>query len=124
MGRYNSRLSSATVISLGRASDRLGDPFDGEDLDDVPDLDVVEAIEGDAALGARLHFTDVILEPAERGQLAVPDDGIVAQEPGLRVAAAGDAAVGNDAAGNRARLGRLENLADLRLASRPRNSGG
>ena len=62
-----------------------------EHLDDVADLDVVVPLEADAALEPGLHLGHVVLEPAERSDLAFVDDDVVAQQPGLRIAGAGDA---------------------------------
>ena len=43
-------------------------------FDNVADLDVVEVFEADAALVALEDFADVVLEAAERGNLAVVHD--------------------------------------------------
>src|SRR5262245_30925936 len=53
---------------------RGGDPFLDEDLDEVPDLDVVEALEADAALETGFHLAHVVLEAAQRSDLAFVDD--------------------------------------------------
>ena len=57
------------------------DLLDDEDLDDVPRLDVVEALEADAALEPGLHLRHVVLEAAERGDLALEDDNVIPEEP-------------------------------------------
>src|SRR5262249_16327091 len=80
------------------------DPLVLEHLDHVADLDVVEFFEADAALEARLHLADVVLEAAERSDLAFVDDDVVAHEARLRVAGARDAALGDHAARDRAEL--------------------
>ena len=51
-----------------------------------------------------LTSLDVVLEAAQRADLALVDDDVVAEQPGLGVAGAGDAAFGHHAAGNRAEL--------------------
>ena len=70
-------------------------------LDHVADLEVLEVVEADAALVARLHLARVVLEAAQAGDLARVDDDVVAHQAGRRVA--GDLAVGDEAAGDRCR---------------------
>src|SRR6266852_7546991 len=103
----NSKLRASAILCGNR------DPFHGEDLDDVADLEVVELLEADAALEARLHLADVVLEAAERSYLAFVDDDVVAEETRLRVAGTRDAPFGHHAAGNRAELRHLERLAHV-----------
>ena len=100
-------LPSSFVLSYTGAATLLDD----ERFDDVADLDVVEPLEADAAFEARLHLGHVVLEAAQRADLAFVDDDVVAEQPRLRVAGAGDAAVGDHAAGNRAELRHLEGVA-------------
>src|ERR1051325_8550678 len=83
----------------------------GEHFDHIARLDVVEAFETDAALEAGLHFADVILEAAQRGDLALEHDDVVAQQTRRRFARARDAPFGHHAAGNRADLRHAEYLA-------------
>src|SRR3954465_7294673 len=52
----------AWAIASRTLGDRRGDALHGEDLDDVADLQVVVALEADAALEARLDLGDVVLE--------------------------------------------------------------
>ena len=66
------------------------DALDGEDFDDVADLDVVVVLEPDAALEASLHLAHVVLEAAERAQAAFVDEDVIPQEPGLCLARALD----------------------------------
>ena len=94
----------------------LGNAFHLEHFDHVADLDVVEALQPETALEARLDLRDVVLEPLERGELAFPHDHAVAEQAGLGVALAGDGALGDHAAGNRADLRHLEGIAHLRHA--------
>src|SRR5512140_2977116 len=89
------------------------DALHGEDLDMVADLDVVEPFEADTALETGLHLAHIVLEPAERPDLALVHDDVVADQARLRVAAARDPAVGHHAAGNRAELRDLERVAHL-----------
>src|SRR5690242_2951508 len=56
-----------TIICLGEGG---GDLFDLVGLDHVPDLHVVEVLDADAALVALLHLAHVVLEAAQRAQLA------------------------------------------------------
>ena len=49
-------------------------------LDDVARLDVLEPLEADAAVEAAAHLGDVVLEAAQRGDLAFVDDAVVAQQ--------------------------------------------
>ena len=60
------------------------------------------------------HLADVVLEPAQRRDGALPDDRALAEEADL--GAAGDDAVEHVAAGDRARRGDPEDLADLGVA--------
>src|SRR5690606_30744945 len=59
--------------SLEPLSQLLLDLFDLERLEDVLLLDVVEALEADAALEALGDLLDVVLEALERVDLALPD---------------------------------------------------
>src|SRR5439155_27262909 len=92
---------------------RDGHPFHREHLDDVADLDVVELLEADPALESGLHLAHVVLEAAQRPDLAFVDDDVIAQEARLRVARARDAAFADDGARDRAELRDLEGLAHL-----------
>src|SRR5688500_8934487 len=81
----------------------------------VADLDVVVALQLDAALEARLHFLDVVLHALERVDHEVlGDDLAVADQADL--AAPLDVAVGHHATGDVAQLGHLEDGADLGVA--------
>ena len=60
-----------------------------------------------------LTSRDVVLEAAQRADLALVDDDVVAQQARLRVAGARDAAFVHHAAGDRAELRHLEDLAHL-----------
>src|SRR6185436_7194473 len=87
-------LGRCGVAALGidaRVSNRRRHPLDDEGLDDVADLDVVELLEADAALEARLDLGHVVLEAAERADLPLVDDLAVAQQARLRVARPDDA---------------------------------
>src|SRR6185503_13385819 len=94
-------------------SSRRQHSLHAEDLDHVADLQVVVLLEADAALEAALHLADVVLEAAQRSDLAGEDDDVVAQQARLRLAGAGDAALGHHAAGNRPELRYLEDVADM-----------
>src|SRR5580692_11180887 len=98
---------------MGTRSQLLLHFLDLEALDDVLLLEIVEALEADAALHALLDLFDVVLEALERRQLAVPDDRAVANETDLGRAL--DVALGDVRAGDRDALD-LEDLADLGLA--------
>src|SRR5215475_4920304 len=104
--------NSAISSSLCRNPDALH----YEDFDHVADLDVVEPFEADAALESRLDLARIVLEPAERSDLAFVDDDVVTQQPRLRLARAGDAAFRHHTAGDGAVLRNLEGLAYLRRA--------
>src|SRR5512141_1075866 len=82
-----------------------------EELEDVALLHVGEAVQHDAALLALVDLGDVVLEAAQRADLAGPDDGAVADQ--AHAGAAGDLAVGDLAAGDRSDSGGLERLLDL-----------
>src|SRR3954449_5851832 len=108
-------MSSTKGVTPSRlALERLLDLTGLEELQDVALLDVGVALEHDAALLALVDLGDVVLEAAQRADPAGPDDGAVADQARLR--AAGDLAVGDDAAGDRPDAGGLEGLLDLGLA--------
>src|SRR5690349_1687243 len=85
-----------------------------EGLDEVAGLEVLEVGEADTALEALADLAGIFLEPAQRGDRALPDDDAVAQEAHLR--ATGDDPRAHVAAGDRADPGHPEDLADLGLA--------
>src|SRR3954469_12521015 len=68
----------------------------------------------DAALEARQHLADVVVEAPQRTDLAVVDHGTVADQADL--GAARDLAVGDHAAGDHAHARSAEDLADLDVA--------
>src|SRR3954471_4684850 len=105
--------SPISRLSPAGLGDRRGDALHGEHLDDVADLQIVVALEADAALEARLDLGHVVLEAAQRAQLALVDHHVVAQQARLRLARALDDAVGDHAAGDGAELRRLEDLPHL-----------
>src|SRR5688572_8656185 len=82
-----------------------------EALDLVARLDVVVGLDADTALGALADFVDVLLEATQRFQLALEDDGVVAQHAD-RLGAL-DHAFDHHAAGDRTELGAAEHVADL-----------
>src|SRR5690349_3497473 len=55
------------------------------DLEHVAFLEVVEALEQDAALEALLDLAHVVLEPAELRDARLVDDSAVAKDPDARV---------------------------------------
>src|SRR3954468_14379977 len=86
-----------------------------ERLDDIADLDVVVAVDGQTTLEALADLGRVVLEPLQRRQLGVVDDHrTVPDQPDLRVAA--EQAAGHPATGDVAHLRGAEDLPDLRLA--------
>ena len=86
----------------------------GEALDDIAFLDVVKALQANAALKVRAHLASVVLIALEGIDLGFRDHDVIAQEPGGRVAL--DLALGDIAARNRAHAGNLEGLPHLRAA--------
>src|SRR5882672_9100702 len=91
-------------------------PLHREHLDGIAHLDVVVALEADAALEARLHLAHVVLEAAQRTDLPFVYHDVVTKQPRGRLAGARDAPLGDHAAGNRSDLRHLEHFADLRRA--------
>src|SRR5688500_10705696 len=85
--------SSAPLRSNGHALHR-------KHLDDVADLEVVVVGEADAAFEAGLDLADVVLEAAQRPDLPLVHDDVVAEQACVRVAGPCDAAVGHHAAGD------------------------
>src|SRR5947207_10924869 len=110
------RLAAAYTPKLSRRPDGSGLRKLPEvvRLDDVALLEVLEVGQADAALVARLHLADVVLEALERSDGAVPDHDPVAQEADLR--AARDRAVADVAAGNLADPRHREDLPHLGFA--------
>src|SRR5687768_5844364 len=110
----NSTDSSATTKSrIANHKSRMDwrrDPLHREDLDHVAYLDVVEPLEADAAFEPGLHLADIILEPAQRGDLPLEHHHVVAEQSRLCFARARDAPVGDHAAGDGAHLRHLEDL--------------
>src|SRR5581483_7256452 len=85
--------------------------LDFESLDDVADLDVLELLDGDAALEALPDLGNVIFEVAQRGNFALVDHAVVAQQTHAR--GPGNDSVDDHAAGDRPGLRHLERLADF-----------
>ena len=85
-------------------------------FDDVAFLEVLEAVEEDAAFLEVLDLGHFVLEVAEAGDAAVPDDVAVALDAHLGVLDADDA-VEQLAAGDLALLADFEDLADLGVAA-------
>src|ERR1044072_3989775 len=112
-GIRRSNRSTATTTAL----DAAGDLFDLVGLDDVAVLEVLIVLQADAALVAVANLADVVLEPAERRDLAVVDDDAVAHETRPRVAS--DRARPDVAPRDDAELRHPEGLPDLRLAEDP-----
>src|SRR5918996_6270191 len=83
-------------------------------FEDVAFLDVVEALEQDAALEALLHLADVVLEALEACDRRLVDDRALADDADLRVPA--DDAVRDVAAGDHAQARGAEERAHLGLA--------
>src|SRR3954452_25155211 len=87
-----------------------------EDLQHVALLDVLVALERDAALVALRHLARVLLEAPQRADPAGPDHGAVAHEPDGRVAA--HDAARHITAGDRADARGAEGLAHFGGADR------
>src|SRR5690606_36783322 len=91
------------------------DLFDGEALDVVAFLDVLEALELHAALLARRHLVDLVLEAFERVEHAqLQNHHVVADDADARALA--DHAFGDAAARDPADLGDVEGLQNLGVA--------
>src|SRR6185503_10914431 len=86
------------------------------DLQHVAFLEVVEALEQDAALEALLDLADVVLEALQLRDPGLVDHGAVADD--ADVGAAANLAVRDVRAGNRAEPRDAEELPDLDLADR------
>src|SRR5215471_15009927 len=99
----------------GLGAENGRDLLDLERLDDVSDLDVLVLLEPDAALEALLDLRHVVLEAAERSDLAFVDHAVVPQQADL--GAPGDRALGDVAAGHDAELRHLERVAHLGAAA-------
>src|SRR5215831_18064353 len=81
-GGWASRHTAVPLRGAGRPlGERAGDALDLERLDHVADLDVVHAVERDAALEAALDLLHVVLEAAQRPDPPTPDRHTVTQQP-------------------------------------------
>src|SRR5690606_9070883 len=85
-----------------------------EALDHVARLDIVVLLHADAALGTTAHFVNVVLEAAQRFQLALEDHDAVAQDADRLVPL--DHALDHHAARDSTELGAAEDIADLGVA--------
>src|SRR3954453_14780558 len=95
---------------------RLLDLAGLEELEDVAHLDVLVALEHDAALEALVDLLHVVLEAAKRSHPARPHDRAVADQADL--GDAGHLAIRDQAAGDRPDARGPEELLDLRLTDR------
>src|ERR1044071_9702892 len=86
-------------------------------LDLVADFHVVEVFQTDAALETFAHFGNVILEPAQRSDVAFPAHHAIANDSRSRVAA--DGTVDHHAARNGSGPRHAENFAHRGLAENP-----
>src|ERR1019366_1006636 len=109
-GTWNVRRRTPTNTS---SSQLLLDLLDLVALDDILLLELVVALETDAALEALDHLARVVLEALEAGNLPVPNHGAVAHEASLRAA---HALPRRDVATGDGRALHLEDDADLGLA--------
>src|SRR5437762_709442 len=76
------------IVSTRRRSERPLHLFEVEALDDVAGLDVLESLEGHAALLAGLDLVDLVLEALERLQHAeLEDHHVLADDPHPRALA-------------------------------------
>src|SRR6185436_8280831 len=91
-----------------RVLERRRHRLDLERLDDVAYPDVAVALDRQAALVTLRDLGRVILEPPQRADLAGVDDHRITHQAQLRLA--GDLAFGDEAAGDRPRLGDVEHL--------------
>src|SRR2546428_7470366 len=89
------------------------DPLHHEHFDEIADLEVVEPLEADAALESGLDLANIVLEAAQRPDLAFVDDDVVAKQPRVRIARASDAPLADHAAGDGAVLRNFERIAHL-----------
>src|SRR5712691_357103 len=87
-----SKRATATIICQraaawpphSRSRQRRLEFLDLERLDDVADLDVLEALDADAAFEALPHFGHVVLEVSQRADLAFVDHAVVPQQANVR----------------------------------------
>ena len=76
------------ILSAGKGRlERAGHFRHFEDFKLVAHLDVVIALKRQTAFLTGLHFADIVLEVLQAGELARPDDHVVAQETHVRIAA-------------------------------------
>src|SRR6185295_6976725 len=115
------RVSEAPPGRQGGSEGRR-DLFAAVGLDHVARLEVLEALEADAAIEAGADLRDVVLEAPERRDLPLEDNAIVAQQADQGVA--WDDPFDDVAAGDRADLRHLEGVAHLGAAGRDLAEGG
>src|SRR5260370_670997 len=106
--------TGSTALRSAPGLERASDLLDPVGLEQVADLYIIEVLHPDAALEALTHFPDVLLEALERRQGPVVHLDAVADH--AHPCRSGDHARAHEAAGDRAHLGDLEQLAHLRLA--------
>src|SRR5262245_45651469 len=82
-----------------------------EHFNGIAHLDVVEALEADAAFKTGFDLADVVFEAPQRGDLPFEYDHVVTQESGGRLARPRDPSLRDHAAGNRPDLRHAEHLA-------------
>src|SRR5215213_9668304 len=88
--------------------------FTVEELDLIADLEIVEALQAQAALITGRHFSDIVLEALEGLHRPLVDHGATAQHPGATVA--GDPTIEHVEPGDHVTARQLEGLAHFRVA--------
>src|SRR5688572_21553092 len=118
-GRWSSTIPSATradptAVQAARTLERARHFLGRERFQDVPGLDVVHALDADAALEAGEHFAHFVLEALERAHRPLAHDRLAALDADLRHA--DELAVHDVGAADGAELRDVEDLAHLRTA--------
>src|SRR5260370_37189178 len=106
--------TGSTALRRPPGLERASDLLDPVGLEQVADPYIIEVLDPHAALEDLTHFPDVLLEALERRQGPVVHLDAVADH--AHPCRSGDHARAHEAAGDRAHLGDLEQLAHLRLA--------
>src|SRR5262245_42469136 len=76
----NSTVQRPTMILTGQtyALELCGNLIDRIGFNNIPYLDVVEIFDANSTLVALLHFTDIVLEAAQRSELPLVDHHVIA----------------------------------------------
>src|SRR5262245_46440164 len=116
----NSTVQRPTMMLTGQtyALELCGNLIDRIGFNNIPYLDVVEIFDADSTFVALLHFTDILLEAAQRPELPLVDHHVIADHSDSD-SRAGDRAVHHIGSRNNASFRHREYLSHLSSSQRP-----